>query len=393
MDLLQTIKKINIPVPPEHVSELSHTLIDKITFFMREGSKAYKKDTTFQETLLESTEFPKGPDFHYIVEEIRKEIETSVKIGKKYSFMIKERTFTIYAVYPYKTRIGSQKKIYHMLDRSVIKMYIWLYVLSHMAPVECSRELTVYWYATAHKKKLPERGAMDQQHANTGFTQACPTGSNAIYLYRYEEWFKVFIHESFHSFGLDFANMPEKTENLFAIFPVNCDLRFYESYTETWAEIIYMLFTSFVRVYEKGGKRGTQKKTRTTPFETMMENERKFSIFQKVKILRHHHLTYRELCEGKVKYAENTPVFSYYILKSIFMYHYNDFIEWCMKKNRGTFVFKKTQLNVESLIDFVRSKYKEDEYMKSVEDMERWFSKHSATSGSEMQTLRMTIQA
>jgi len=396
MDLLHTIKQIDIPIPTEHLSELSHTLIDKIMYHIREGSNAYKKEKTFREHILQPDEFPKGPDFNYIVEDIRKDIERFSKIGKKYTFEIKERTFTIYAVYPYKERVTSFKKIYHSLDNAVIKMYIWLYVLSHLAPVECSRELTVYWYAMGNKKKIPEGGAMDERHANTGFTHACPIGSNAIYLFRYEEWFKVFIHETFHSFGLDFANMPEESSNreMFSIFPVYCDLRFYESYTETWAEIIYILFMSLIKNGQK--KRGTQKKRKGESFETMMENERKFSIFQKVKILRHHHLSYRELCEGGFKYEEKTPVFSYYTLKSIFMYHYNDFIEWCIKKNKGTFAFKKTQLNIRMLIDFVRTKYKDPEYMKSVEEMENWFSKSRKNRTSEnvndaMQTLRMTV--
>jgi hypothetical protein len=67
--------------------------------------------------------------------------------------------------------------------------------------------------------------------------------ANGIYIFRKEEWFKVFIHETFHSLGLDFARMPEESANqaLFSIFPVRCDYRFYEAYTETWATILHSL--------------------------------------------------------------------------------------------------------------------------------------------------------
>ena len=47
---------------------------------------------------------------------------------------------------------------------------------------------------------------IDQIHVNTGFTTTCPVDSEIV-IFREEEWFKVFIHETFHNFALDFSDM------------------------------------------------------------------------------------------------------------------------------------------------------------------------------------------
>jgi len=396
MEKLQSFIK-QIPVIPVEtkISELSRTLLDKIIFQIGEGKKAWKRDKTYKEVVLDKGENPKGDGYNSIVPEIRQEIEMFSKIGKRYSFIIGGRPIIIYAIYPYSHRV-SHKKIYDMLDKSVTKMYLWLYTAIQFAPVECSRELVIYWYLTNHKKLLPKKknlvGAaeitIDQIHANTAFTQACPLRSNTIYIFRKEEWFKVFIHETFHSFGMDFATMPETyaEKAMFSVFPVRCDLRFYEMYTEIWAEIMNVIFLS-LDLCDKNQK-GCRSKI-YGEIEDRLEDERKFSLFQKTKILRHQKLKYRELCVPS-HYQERTNVFSYYILKSISMFFYNDFIEWCVKHNKGTIVFKKIPGNIISLVDWIRSKHKDPSYIKVTDEMDKWFSKNSH-KGDEMDTLRMSI--
>lgn len=398
MDLKSFIKKqIPFELPPIKLSQLSRTFIERIIHQIHLGQKVSKKN--IHEEILKPNTFPKTVDFNYIVDEIREQIENLPKIGKRYSFMIGGRSFIIYAILPYSSRISSKAKIYDMLDECVKKMYVWLYTAVYFAPNECSRELTVYWYLTEHKKELPEDDIInkrepnepikpiDQIHANTAFTMACPERSNFIYIFRKEEWFKVFIHESFHSLGLDFAKMPENQTNqlLFSMFSVSCDIRFYEAYTEMWAEVIYTLFdcltgTSLINIFKM--------------MEDRLNDERMFSMFQKVKVLNHHKIQYRELVEsiGKSKYKESTPAFSYYILKSILMFSCNDFIEWCAMKNKGTITFKKTPINIMALVDFIRARYNNPLYTDAIHKIEQWFSKTDYT-GPEMDTMRMTLYA
>ena len=385
--ILSFLKKIPVKIPDIHLSPLSRIFIDKIVYQIHLGQNAWKTNTSFTQHILGPSEFPKGVDFHHIVDEIREEIETFRKIGKQYSFMINGRTFTIYTIVPYRTRIVA-KKVYDYLDECVKKMFIWLYVATHFAPSECSQELAVYWYLTGHQKRLPSSKGkpIDQEHANTAFTMACPVGtSNGIYIFRKEEWFKVFIHETFHSLGLDFARMPEESANreLFSIFPVHCDYRLYEAYTETWATIIHSLILAMESkgaVYPK--------------LEYYLHKERMFSLFQKGKLLNHHQFRYEHLCSASSagRYRENTQAFSYFVLKSILLFHYNDFIEWCAYKNKGTIAFKRISANVLSLVDFIRKNHKDVEYTNALESMEDWISA-TKYKGAEMDTMRMTALA
>ena len=369
--------------PPIQFSELSRTLLDKIVNQIHLGQNAWKLETTYNEHILGQDQFPKGADFYHIVDEIREEIEVFSKIGKRYSFTIGSRPIVIYAIYPYRTKVDT-KKTFKLLDESVKKMYCWLYAANNFAPRECSREIVIYWYLTDRKKHIPKKGTnlpFDEIHANTAFTRACPIESNAIYIFRKEEWFKVFIHETFHSLGMDFASMSDEyaKKAMFEIFPVRCDLRFYEAYTETWAEIINILFLSM----EKNG--GLVYKN----VETSLKCERMFSIFQKTKVLHHHKMNYRDICSPS-NYTENTNVFSYFILKSIFLFFCNEFVEWCALKNKGTVAFKKTPMNIIALVDFIKSKYKHPAYLYTIQQMEEWYS-HANKKGFEMNTMRMSI--
>jgi hypothetical protein len=382
--LLTFINKHLSLCPPVKLSPLSKILLGKIAYQMELGETSWKTNETYRHEIL--TEFPKGEHYDGLVGEVRTEIETMQKIGKKYSFSIGDREFSIYILYPFDSR-KSAKAIYATLDAYVTKIYIWLFVANHFSENHCSRSVSIYIFLTKMKKVLPSTPEpIDSIHANTAFTTACALHrDNIIYIYRREEWFKVLIHETFHTLGMDFSTMDETPAKraMYDIFPVNCDLRFYECYTETWAEIIHILFLA------QYSKPTNPKKDKT--LELFLQQERLFSIFQTIKVLRHYQLSYKELCtDPKDKYDENTNVFSYFILKSIMIFFSNDFIEWCSLQNKGTIVFKKIQANVLSLVQFVKDRYTDTGYIKTLQHMEKAM-KSLESDAPEMQTLRMTV--
>jgi hypothetical protein len=386
MNPLSFIKK-NIPIKLQKrpLNDLSKILIGKIVHQMELAVNSWKLNQTYQEHILGPEEFPKDHDYDYIVEEIRDEIERKKKVGKRYSFKIGSRTFTIYAIYPYSGNLPAN--LYQRLDAAIRRMYIWLFIADHFSESECSPHLSIYWYLTKHKKVLPrENCVIDRVHVNTGFTMACPTSANSLYIFREEEWFKVLIHESFHSLGLDFAKMSEDLANraMFSIFPVHCDLRFAEAYTECWAEIIHVIFLSVSEYPCKDTAVDIHKLIKT--IEHKMTEERMFSLFQLSKVLKHNHLEYTDLFSPN-SYKESSNVFSYYVLKSIFIFFYDEFIEWTTVNNRGTISFKKTQRNVLSLVEFIKTHCKNDEFMRVIDSIQ----KKAVPDGPEMQTLRMSI--
>jgi hypothetical protein len=408
--VIQFIKQFHIK--STKISTGSKTIISEIIHTMKKATSTLTL-TSYKSTILDlSFDFPKGESYDYITPEIMEDFENTSKIGKHYSFSIGIRTFNIYIIKPYEND-DNEKKIYHTFDKMIHKIYVWLFVCNHYANSECSPIITIYIYLTNHKKMLPSldhtslhgplhspHNSIDRHNANTAFTLACPHSKNEIYIYRLEEWFKVLIHESFHSFGLDFARMPEEIVNkkMFSIFPIKCDLRFYETYCEVWAEIINVIFIS-VNSYSSNETKINMNKL-IKNIENHLYFEQMFSLFQCAKVLDFYGLTYRNILQksNKIHYKEKTPVFSYYILKSIVMFYYNDFIEWCYIHNNKSLEFTKTQNNINHFFEFIKTRYNSDDFINSISIFENWNSSQKEKESRRrrdntfiLNTLRMSI--
>jgi len=378
------------------ISKKSMSLIHKIMQQMELATKSWNV------TEIKSTKIfniPKGDHYIHIIEEIKDILENNTTIGKKYSFSIGSRTFHINIV-DFILSNNEERTCVKKMDIMIRKIYVWLFVCSYFSNAECSPIINIYIYLTKKMKLLPKNNAvLDTIHINTAFTTVCSKKNNEIYIYRKEEWFKVLIHESFHSFGLDFASMDDENNNkqMFSIFPIKCDLRLYETYTETWAEMINVIFVS-VNSYSCNERYINMHKLKEI-IEKNMYNEIIFSMFQCAKVLHHNNLKYRELYEKsnesiikRMNYKENTNVFSYYIVKAILIYHYNDFIEWCYANN-GSIRFEQNEKNIYSFIHFIKSNYKSNAFLRTMQFLENWFSqnKNKHAEKWELQTSRMSI--
>ena len=91
--------------------------------------------------------------------------------------------------------------------------------------------------------------------------------------------------------------------------------------------------------------------------EKIMETEMEFTVFQVNKILNHSKLKYNDLLilEKAKTYQEDTQIFAYYILKSIWMIHLNSFLEFCAKQPGGSSLkFHLSQRNLEIFIEKIK---------------------------------------
>jgi hypothetical protein len=273
--------------------------------------------------------------------------------------------------------------------------------------------MNIYLYFTDLLKMLPSSGKpIKEIHANTAFTTFCkPT--TEIHLFREEEWFKVLIHETFHSLGLDFSEFDHSDTNkqILSIFPVNSDVRIFETYCETWAELLNTMFIVFYSTDKSPDLEKLIKKT-----EGLLDQERMFSLFQCVKILDFYGLDYSDLYERTqaahlrrlYRYKENTHVLSYYILKSIFIFFINDFVEWCVDHNNKSLLnFNKTpsilNKNMEEYCGFIKEHYNRNEYTALIKLIDSWYENlrdenlryekinFNNNNIIELKTLRMTI--
>lgn len=268
------------------------------------------------------------------------------------------------------------------LERCVFKINQWLHVATSFAERACSTQVDVYLYLTDFEKKLPQTFGqpIGKENVNTAFTTGC-SSSTEIIIFRREEWFKVFIHESIHNLGLDF----QFTDNrlLKSIFPLensNCSMP--ETYAEMWADIFNILL--FVE--------------REEDIERLIQIERKFSLFQAAKILDYFDLNYVELFEKTAEserlrrnnYKEASEIFCYYILRALLFYNCNEFIEWVAANSSGEGI-KFDQTKIEKFIrELIMPKYNQTKYVKMVDNVQAKFFDKSQRDLFLKNNLRMT---
>ena len=288
----------------------------------------------------------------------------------------------------------------------VDNMLVWLYIINQYSSRHCAPTLKIFIYHTSLTKVLPQTNIeiLDETHINTAFTRTCPKNSEIV-VFRKEEWFKVFMHETFHNFGLDFSDMNNHACNLkiLSIFPVNSDVNLYESYAEFWARIMNVLFCSYVHLKNKNNIDEYLKNT-----EYFMNFEMLYSFFQMVKILNFMELSYKNLHEKtqhsetirQTLYKEGTNVLSYYVITLILIYNYQDFLSWCDTNNTSLLQFKKTISNQKKFCDFIEKKYKSKKFIESITCTEvtlnrikHFFgkNKHNQDLRYLLTNLRMTI--
>jgi hypothetical protein len=100
-------------------------------------------------------------------------------------------------------------------------------------------------------------------------------------------------------------------------------------------------------------------------FTFYIELERRYSFFQMVKTLDFMGLQYKNLHANDLNskvlrdtmYKEKTNVLSYYVIKTILLYHYPLFLQWCSTNNLSLLQFKKTYYDVYN--KFVKDKMDE----------------------------------
>lgn len=243
----------------------------------------------------------------------------------------------------------------------------------------CSDSLAIYIFLSPTKKKLNKNlnDVIGKQNVNSGFTFSCKIdGQNKVVIFREEEWFKVLIHELFHSFGIDFSHMndliQQSNEKTLNYFNVKSKVNLFEAYTETLSEIIFLFFVTLENKKSSQSihTRKTRKKGKTISistrcidekpdqdvilFKKLLKEQQRFSCEQSIKILDFMGLEiedifYEEGCTlanqecaytaSKEKYKEDSNILSYFIIKSIFLFHFDAFIECLSVQRTETMAF------------------------------------------------------
>jgi hypothetical protein len=267
--------------------------------------------------------------------------------------------------------------------RNYVKiMLTWLTICAKYSHKKCAEDMIIHIYLTPFKKILPtnKTTVLGAEHVNTAFTMSCaPDGE--IIIFREEEWFKVFLHESFHAYGLDFGMRNSSTLHrmLFKIFPIKIDFNENEAYAETWARIINVILYSFFSLKNKDNN---HRETFLLYTDFGLQLERLFSIFQMNKVLNFMGLNYDDLYDLRENrsylrqqlYKENTHVFGYYILTAIFLNDYKQFIGWCQSNNvknnkdisEHIIQFNCHDKSFQKIGEYINSIYNNEDFLKTI---------------------------
>jgi len=301
---------------------------------------------------------------------VRNHIDELTMSELTYTFSLEGRNIKVHFMVE-EDHIELKLETFHKYIDSII---MWLYILNQYASKECSKSLVIYLYFTSLEKTLPSSNIhiLDEINVNTAFTTTCPKDSEIV-VFRKEEWFKVFIHETFHNFALDFSDMNNNDVHrcVLDIFKVNSDVNLYESYTEFWAEIMNALFCSFYSLKDK-----TNIDEFISNAVIFIDFEITYSFFQLIKTLEFMGLTYKDLYSDSHRsrvlrenlYKEKTNILSYYVIKTVLINNYQGLLHWCKTNNLSLLQFKKTLSNQNEYCNFIKKNYKSTNIINGIND-------------------------
>lgn len=404
-EIIEFLDNFTPNIPYNRFSMKSKSFLKDIFILMVQGNEYFEKHKN-KINVNVSDKIPISNDFNYMPQVIQHKINNMQGICYEYNFNIYTKKYKV-SFY-----INNKKKDITHLDIKIKKIFVWLFIVNAYSNEKCSQYLNINLYLTDLNKVLPVKTSqiIKQEHANTAFTTSCKKHTE-INLFREEEWFKVLIHESFHCNGMDFSELENSNINkkVLSIFPVNSDVRLFETYCEVWAEIINVMFISYnkIRVNNNIDKENLDNYIDKLIIKTekLLHNERLFSLFQCAKVLHFFGIKYNNLYENDLqskqlrtsRYKEETQILSYYILKSIYIYFVDEFIEWCVENNSEngitTLNFNKNTETIDSYIQFIKDHYLNSSYTGSLMLFENWFNNISNNSVSSeiYNTLRMSV--
>ncbi len=258
--------------------------------------------------------------------------------------------------------------------------------------------INIYIYLTPHLKILPPTGntPIKPINVNTGFTTSCRENVSAdITVFRREEWFKVFLHESFHHLGLDFnpsvriSQIPVSTAKILNKIKVQSDVNLFETYTELWADLWNILFAAY---HHPGGKKWSKF---IDHVNAVIQVEREFAIYQAAKILQHHHLSWNQFShsskEIKSYPREQTNIMAYYLLRASVVWDLNTFLTWCNENNQSGQIIAFNLAKEGEFADFILTGIHRPKHM--IDCFQTYLTHNKTTSSSSVitTTLRMTM--
>lgn len=388
--------KVLKPIVKKNVNKLNENSVSYLKSIWLSLQNAKRKSNSYMKSLKYNwtTELLKGPMYESIPTTFQKEIESTCNHVLDFTITTNNRSFHFH--------FCKAKKIIEKIR--IQKIITWLLFIDPMVSKDCSKTVDVYFYdinSNKHFNDVDE--TLDRHHINTAFTTSCNTHTN-IYCFRKEENDKCFIHETCHNLGMDFLDADEDdlmraNARLVQMFllPDELTLRWNESYPEMWGRIcnsmVYALFYNPIQNPNSSTKSKIPKAnhfSKKKRKQILLKNQKPLSfhewreifrieqftsLFQCIQFLNANQLNYETLGKIDLKsYRENSHGISYFLLTSIFMFHLNDFLDYC-KKNSNQLIdpsieysinISKSRSSIENYINIIETKYNDPDFTDSL---------------------------
>ena len=361
----------------ENEKKLNNLLI-KIYSEIETSDLYVKKDMNKECFKILSKPDIKIPEYYkskWVPYSIQKYIEEEGKYMLEFKCMLDGRKIEIYFMLYDSDEVLKIESEYYEYIRYI---YTWLRICYSFSSKNINSSLSIYIYLTPNKKELPELSSevLGVDNVNSGFSYVCREKGEII-IYRKEEWRKVFIHETFHSFCFDVngRGVIEIEKDLRKIYNVNILPNISETYSEFWARVLNCCFFSFDK------SKLNNRKERLNNFllysNFCLEMERIYSFYQVSKILSFMGLTYKSLIEKQSEhfikkiYKEDTHVLSYYVLVCVLFNNYENFLLWCDENNPDFFKFNNNNniVTVKKLLEYINKEYDTKDLIYSINNI------------------------
>lgn len=293
---------------------------------------------------------------------------------------------TRYSHYTLKIRFIKKKKTKlsnNIIKRIISKCFTLMYLFADHGNLDISFYLTDFKKTYECEFENPEKTGHIRNECVLGVKNV-NTGSTTTYydtlkpkeidIWRCEELEKVLVHEIIHALKLDNMNLSKFDNYIQKQTGLPEKSNSNEAYTEIWARILNCMFVSA----------DISEKQNNTLFWKLLHFERIYSIISSIKILEYYGITnHKDLS----KLQQNSHIFSYYLLAGCYIYHLDEFIQFC-EKNKNEMLIKlrvgsNTLASIENLFDFVYT----NGYLNDTKLLEKF----KVTNPKLKNTLRMTI--
>jgi hypothetical protein len=226
------------------------------------------------------------------------------------------------------------------IDAMMRRIVAWFcFIVPFVRPdCGCSDHTDVFLLLTSHDSVMPTSGEkLVSDKLFSAYTYTCRK-RNEMYVMRQSVWFKALIHESFHTFGLDFSDaqfepVKQVIRNAFPGIASSVEIRLYESYTDIWATICYAMFSVRFKPtrYNATQRRGVN----AVAIEKELHRQCCFAVLQSAKMLKHTKTSIQSMLSRShsKKYTEELMLFSYHVMRPLYMTDLNRFIEWTARHN------------------------------------------------------------